>query len=104
MLLYKKLIDLQPMLFILINQYQLSYQQTATLLHVSVATINVWKQKNQSPKWANLLLKRKLNATIEFPNLINPAECLKRVRKSRKLKNKQLAQFIGVETRLIADW
>lgn len=92
------------MFFKQLTAHKLTYQQAATLLHVCIATINVWKQKNEAPKWAELLLERKLRSVIEFPNFLNPTDCLKRIRNHRKLKHKQLADIIGVETRLIADW
>lgn len=92
------------MLFELLKQHKLTHQQTATLLHVSVRTIDTWKQKGLAPKWATTLLQRKLNSVIEFPEFVNPTECLKRIRDNRQLKQKQLADIIGVDTRLIADW
>ena len=92
------------MFFSLLRTHKITQSQAALLLHISVKTIESWRKKNATPKWADKLLKRKLDCVSEFPKLINPTECLKRLRDIHHLKHSDIAEIIGVETHNISSW
>jgi len=92
------------MFFELLCTYKITQSQSALLLHVSIKTIESWRKKNVAPKWAIILLNRKLHSVIEFPKLINPTECLRRLRDTHQLKHSDIAEIIGIETPNISNW
>jgi len=92
------------MFFELLLTHKITQSQSAMLLHVSVKTIENWRKKNKVPQWALLLLSRKLRSVIEFPFLINPTDCLRKLRDKHQLKHSELSEMIGVPIANISNW